>query len=239
MSTRYGPLGRSVPPDFAHVDKYPLRALAAVDQPTRVPVVIGVGWYTTADNPILDRTDGAYWIGRQGGIGTVRGGHAVCLEPRRARRDLIGWWRFYNQGTEGACEGFAHARMLSILYRSRFDGFGIYDAARVIDGDPNEEGTTNRSALEALRTQGACVRKGLAARDAGTDRPIDPLHGVAAYRWALTADEVLAALGTPELDYVTLLNSWGTIYPRRVRMPAVMLDRLLAEQGEAGVVTPR
>jgi len=44
--------------------------------------------------------------------------------------------------------------------------------------------------------------------------------GIAAFRWATKVDEVLAALGTPDSDFVTLLNSWGKGYPHETRMPA-------------------
>ncbi len=64
-------------------------------------------------------------------------------------------------------------------------------------------------------------------------------EGISENRWARRVEDVLQALGTPERDYVTLLNSWGKEYPHLVRMPAEVLDRLLREDGEAGLVTDR
>src|SRR5690242_6882289 len=39
-------LGRFVPDDWRHVERYPLTALSEADRPTRAPVVIGVNWYS-------------------------------------------------------------------------------------------------------------------------------------------------------------------------------------------------
>src|SRR5215212_4104686 len=44
-------LGRFIPDDWEHVERYPLTALSAEEQPARVPVVIGVNWYSEFDNP--------------------------------------------------------------------------------------------------------------------------------------------------------------------------------------------
>jgi hypothetical protein len=62
-------------------------------------------------------------------------------------------------------------------------------------------------------------------------------EGISANRWATNAGQVLEALGTPTRDYVEILNSWGLDFPHRVRMPAEVLQRLLDEDGEAGIVT--
>src|SRR6266511_2692525 len=39
-------LGRFIPDDWQHVERYPLSALTDEDRPTNSPVVIGVNWYT-------------------------------------------------------------------------------------------------------------------------------------------------------------------------------------------------
>ena len=231
------PLGRAIPPDFHHVEKYALNALDTAARPKRVPVAVGSNWYTGMDTPQL-ASDGTYWIGKSR-MGTVRGGHCYCLEPAgRSERDESSWWAFYDQGQEGACEGFGHSRMMSLLNRKRYDAFWLYDQARILDGQPSEEGTTNRAALEVLRTRGHVV---VHARQNTADRHGTPdlAEGISAYRWAITVDEILTALGTPTADHVVLLNSWGTQWPHRVSMPATTLERLMREQGEAGVVTDK
>lgn len=229
-------LGRLIPPDFEHVAKFPLTELPT--PPTQVPVAIGVNWYTNFDAPI--EADGLYTI-RAGSLGTIRGGHCVCLEPAPvAEEDLPQrWWSFYNQGAEGACEGFGHARMQSLTHRLTFDAFWLYHQAQAIDGITGKhEGTTNRAALEVLRTKGLRLASGAVAADNGAIGAGNLAYGIKAYRWATSADDILAVLGTPQLDYVTVLNSWGKQdYPHRVRMPATVLDRLLREGGEAGVAT--
>jgi hypothetical protein len=95
-------LGRRVPRDFTHVEKYPLR-IAAVRTPA--PVTAGVNWYSDFDHPIKDK-DGKYWIGKNpDNIGSIRGGHCVCI-PFLTSRDLTSWYHYYDQGSEGACVGF-------------------------------------------------------------------------------------------------------------------------------------
>ena len=72
------PLGRRAPTDWRHYEKYPLTAATTPATPT--PVAIGVNWYTDFDNPV--KKGSRYWIGldpKQ--LGSVRGGHCVCLEP--------------------------------------------------------------------------------------------------------------------------------------------------------------
>src|SRR5262249_26468429 len=108
-----GKLGRREPRTWDHVDKYPLGALASAAQPTRVPVVLGINWYTNFDSPVKDGL--TYWIGR-GDLGTVRGGHAICARPWGVT-DGAPWWDFYDQGSEGACVGFSASRMMTLLNR--------------------------------------------------------------------------------------------------------------------------
>lgn len=228
------PLGRRVPQDFSHVDKYPLSALSAADQPKRVPVVIGVSWYTNFDTPV--KFSNVYWIGR-GDLGTVRGGHAVTLKPR-GTTDPPAWWGYYNQGREGACVGFAASRMMSMLNRKRYDASWLWNEAKRIDawadtnpGDDN--GTSVRAACDILRDRGH--RRNWA----GKSYPESANEGISVNRWATSIDEVLSALGTPELDYVEVLNSWGRAYPHRVRLPTSTLERLLHENGEIALVVDR
>jgi len=74
----------------------------------------------------------------------------------------------------------------------------------------------------------------------GKDLPVSASEGIDAYRWATSAVQVAQTLGTPDAEYVTILNSWGRDgYPHRVRLPLGVLDRLIRENGEAGIVTDR
>src|ERR1017187_8854331 len=116
------PLGRLTPPDFNHVLTHPLSAVAVT---TPTPVVLGINWYEGFDTPVKG-TDGKFRIKISG---SVRGGHCICVEPQQPI-DHLGWQTFYNQGTEGACEGFGHSRAMSLLTGKTFDAFWLYDDAR-------------------------------------------------------------------------------------------------------------
>jgi hypothetical protein len=227
-----GPLGRVVPPDWQHVENFPLTAATFPTRPT--PVVIGVNWYHEFDNPQQDR-QGHYWVARDGHVTTVRGGHCVCLKPR-GTTDPDAWWSYYDQGAEGACVGFGVSRLASQLNRKIYDAFWLYHEAQKVDERPGEdyEGTTVRAGLDILRKRGhRVVTNGVAARP-------DVAEGIIANRWAHSIDEVLQVLGYDGLDYVDVLNSWGREgYPHLVRMPAGVLDRLRDEEGELGLVTDR
>lgn len=233
-------LGRLKPPDWQHVEKYPLTALAADQRPAHVPVSIGVNWYTAFDSPI-EQPDGSYRLpdvakGEQ--LGTVRGGHCVCLRPP-ALSDPDGCWQRYNQGQEGACEGFGHARVFSLLYGGLFDAFWLYDDARRAEGTfPSGEGSTNRAVLQALVKWGVHTSHDPSQRDPWRTNAPGRFPIVKTYRWATTATDVLAVLGATAGDAI-LLNSWGTEYPRQVLLPGATLDRLLREEGEADVITEK
>lgn len=239
-----GPLGRLEPPDWAHVDKYPVRALASEARPTGVPVVMGVNWYDAFDVPRRHGRGGSWWVGRST-LGSIRGGHAVVLVPP-ALTEPYGWWTWYDQVSEGICVAEAVSRCQALLNRERYQPRPLYDVAQGIDewpgASPDYEGTSVRAGLDVARTLGLVrtirgerhhVRKGQVTREP------DPASGISANRWALTVDEVLEALGTPDADYVEMANSWGRGYPRRVRVPAEVLARLLGEHGEFGIVTDR
>ena len=234
-------LGRLPPTDWEHVSKYPLRALPVGEQPVTVPVVIGVNWYSAFDSPTRDGT--RWWIGRDGNLGHVRGGHAVCLEPA-GRRDLASWYAWHDQVSEGICVSEAWVRCMAILNRKRYQPRPLYDQAQVLDEWPGEayEGTSVRAGADVARELGMIpARRGEAhhVNRGAVARSFVAAEGIQANRWATSVDEVLAALGTPERDYVVLLNSWGLDYPHRTRVPADVLARLLAEDGELAIPTDR
>jgi hypothetical protein len=255
MSNR--PLGRRVPSDFRHYERFPLTAETTPDKP--VPVVLGVNWYDNFDRPEKD-SNGRYWIGRSTSLGSVRGGHCVCLEPGdpstgTTEQDTNGWWDFYDQGQEGACVGFGSSRMMSLLNRKRYFARWLWDQAKVIDEWPetkpgDDNGTSVRAAFEVLRTRGHVPWK--ASYQPMNDSPGDAYarsglrgveaDGVSAYRWAKTTDEVMAALKSPaaqRMGAVRVLNSWGSGWPHRVWLPLEVVQRLIDEDGEAGIAVDR
>lgn len=243
-----GPLGLIKPPDQAHIEKYPLKALAGTG-PVDVPVTLGVNWYDTFDEPreLASSSEGTSWhlpdVEKGESLGSIRGGHSFCLEPMGAvKLNKESLRTFYNQGVEGACVGFGHARAQSIMRGYRlFDAFWLYDEARKTEGTfPNGEGSTCRAAMKVLQTIGLREQKGqtVCTRDVG-DGPVDPKLGISVFRWATTADEVLTALARPKAQAVPFTNNWGDGYPLTVWMPVATLDRLLKEEGEADIVTDR
>jgi hypothetical protein len=246
------PLGRMTPLDFDHVDLFPLTAETAPAEPR--PAVIGVNWYTDFDTPI--RKDGAYWIGLNAKkLGTVRGGHCVAIEANgHPIADRGAWWGFYNQGREGACVGFGCSRMMSLLNGREYFARWLWDRAKATDeyGDEtqpgDDNGTSVRAALRILRKEGHVPWREDLSRLNSNDAPAvrerdtikgTPADGITAYRWARSTDDFLHVTGWQDRGYVEILNSWGTDYPRVVRMPAATLDRLRTEDGELGIVTDR
>jgi hypothetical protein len=234
-----GPLGRRVPTDWQHVERFPLTAATTPSKP--VPVTIGVNWYSNFDDPVKD-SRGRWWIGR-GDLGTVRGGHCVCLEPGdpaigMGEQDTDAWYGFYDQGQEGACVGFGSSRMMSLLNRKRYDARWLWNQAKRIDEWPDtnpgdDNGTSVRAAMDILRTRGHVI--------AGKDAVLEA-EGIAANRWASTVSQVMSALMSPaneRMGAVRILNSWGRSYPHRVWMPFETLQRLLDEDGEATLVVDR
>lgn len=229
-------LGRRVPTDWEHIERYPLRTLVAEAQPTDVPMAIGVNWYAEFDRPVKG-TDGRWRVAANGKLTKIRGGHCLCLPPARYV-EPDSWRIYYDQGTEGACVGFGASRMMSLLNRYRYDARWLYRQAQLVDewtDTPPEEGTSVRAALDILRNVGH-------RRVRGVRRPVaepNPTDGIAANRWALSMDEVLTALGRQRQQEVPWLNSWGRKYPRAVWVPVDVHARLLAEDGEYGVVVDR
>ncbi len=244
-------LGRFIPDDWAHVDKYPLTTLPVTERPTRRPVVIGVNWYSEFDEPELDEETGEYFVAR-GGAGSltrIRGGHCVCLEPG-GEPDPEAWWDFYDQGAEGACVGFGWSRCMSILNGELYVARWLWDRSKEIDqwpdtnpGDGN--GTSVRSAGDVLAKSGHVDWSDEHADDDHTERDdYRPAadNGITRFRWARSVDEVHAVLGNAradELGAVPFLNSWGRNYPHRTWMPDDVLDRLMQEEGEIAIPTDR
>src|SRR3954469_11413808 len=221
------PLGRRAPTDWRHVERHPLTAATAPTKP--VPVAIGVNWYSAFDRPEKD-SRGRWWIGR-GDLGSVRGGHCVCLEPGdpnvpggTTEQDIPSWYDFYDQGREGACVGFGSSRMMSLLNRKRYDARWLWNRAKEVDewadtnpGDDN--GTSVRAAMDILRAEGHKLMNG--------NSQVKPAEGISANRWATRVEEIMDALKWPpseRMGAVRVLNSWGRGYPHRVWMPLETLQ---------------
>lgn len=232
-----GHLGRVEPTDEERAQRWQLAALEESLRPKHVPVVIGINWYSAFDEPTRDG-DGAWWIG-EGPLGSVRGGHAICVEPfpdpsqKGNGLDKTAWHTFYDQKATPHCVGFSLSRMMSMLNRERYDGDWLYDQCKKIDGIPDVDGTFVHTGCKVLQ------KKGPMQVVKGKDTKAIPGDGISAYRFGAT-QELLAALGDPNAQYVTLLNSWGKSYPERVRLSVHVLDRLIVgDGGEGMVVTDR
>lgn len=238
-----GALGHQSAPDQNHVLKYPL-LLGALTKP--VPVALGINWYTALDKP-TQRADRSWHfpdVSKGESLGSIRGGHCVCLVPMGGVSQLAAnprWWKFYDQGPEGACDPFAHCKAQSFLRGGTYDGFWLYDETRKLEGTyPSGEGTTGRSVCQVLQTTGLRTQSApVASHDLALDGPVNPALGIKSYRWATTADEVCAALGRAGAQAVPVSNNWGEAAPVVTWLPVATLARLLQEEGEADIPTDR
>lgn len=208
------------------------------------PVVIGVDWFPEFDEPEQD-SQGHWWIARNG-IGArsqPRGGHSVALKPKGVL-DTSFWYRLYDQGEEGICVAEAGSRMSSLNNRRSYQPQWLYDRCKEYDGEPGQmNGTYVNSAFNVLRSKGHVRRKlgepqGLTSGQYDNRTPV-VADGISAFRWVRSIDDALDVLGYGGLDYVDILNSWGTYYPHLVRMPADVLEVLWYRDGEIGVATDR
>lgn len=228
-------LGRRAPSDWKHVERYPLTAATLPVGP--MPVVLGINWYAGFEkNRLTQDLLGRWWIPSTN-LGSVLGGHAICVKPA-VLTDPTEWWDFYDQGFEGSCVGFSESRAKSLVDRTRYGGRWLYKEAQKIDEWPGEsyEGTSVRAGLEVMRTQG---HRRLIGGELQTLRSTD---GISAYRWASSVDEIHSIIKMPladSLGAVPLLQSWGRYYPHIVWLPDSVLDRLLREDGEAATFTDR
>lgn len=131
----------------------------------------------------------------------------------------------HDQGTEGACVGFAASMMMAIRnelqardarmkpYVHWYNCMWLYREAQRVDEWPGEnyEGTSVRAAMDVLRTLGH-VRIGRRKIEA----PAAIAEGISENRWATTVDEIRACIadGMP----VTLGINWYSSFdePRKV-----------------------
>lgn len=130
--------------------------------------------------------------------------HPLTAAPPNTEKGLglPWWWKQHDQGQQGACVGFGCSAMMSITNHRqrllasgrdvtyRYEARWLYHEAQAIDeyeDTPPEEGTSVRAGCEILRSVGH--------RRVQRQTPApDPSHGIAAYRWATTVDEIRAAI---------------------------------------------
>ncbi len=118
----------------------------------------------------------------------------------------------YDQGSEGACVGFALSWAMSILNRRFYDAFALYKEAQRVDGWPGEDysGTSVRAGCDVLRDRGHKVLH----RHAHT-HDWDPAHGIIENRWCSSIDQVRTCIadGVP----VVIGSNWYESMGRPVK----------------------
>jgi hypothetical protein len=238
---RPGGLGRRVPTDFEHVEKYPLKAVGP--EAAFGPAVWGINWYSDFDRP-TQKSSGSevgdeyeYWIGEDvNNLGYNQGGHAIA-EPYYGAGDLVKWYEWYDQGYAPHCVGYSLSRAMSWLNRRFYDADWLYYEAQKVDEWDGEDydGTSVRGGCRILNTVGH--RRIFD----GETLNANVQHGIAAYRWITDVNEVLDVVGgiQKERGAITWRNSWGRSYPQKVWLPAETAQRLLDEDGELAVFTDR
>lgn len=237
-----------LPTDKPYASKHPVSALAVVP---RVPVALAVNWYTNFDAPVAVQFGSLtrYFVGQSSRLGSIRGGHCVCAKSGNYS-DLLSWWDFYNQFSEGACVGEGASRMMSLLNRKRYDARWLWDMAKAsdewADTNPGDSGGTSLdAAMQVLLGRGHVPWKaeyaGRTWQQRDTEMP-SIVEGVASYKWATSVDDVRSVLQSTlndQLQAVPFLNSWGRDYPHITWMPYWVLARLLSEYGDAALVIDR
>lgn len=242
-------LDRVPSPTDAHIRKYPLTAeLAAASDNS---MVIGVNWYSNFDDPaptIIGRHK--WFVIGQGDLGSMRGGHSVCLPNYRAH-DSVGWWQYYDQGNEGRCVEFASCRERTLANRRRYDITSRYaywwmqandpwDGGSYPGAAPQYEGTSVDAAMQYMAKIGP-VRSAPKGATIPYERATPTqADGIGTYRWATNWNDVRLALSVPDdVPGVPLLNSWGKDYPHEVLLLDAAGERLLREDGEFAIVTDK
>jgi hypothetical protein len=114
----------------------------------------------------------------------------------------------YDQGSEGACVGFACSWAMSFLNRRFYDARWLYKTAQIIDewDGENYSGTSVRAGMDVLRETGH--RRIIGERTL----PIQPTHGIQSNYWTSNVDGVRTAIaaGVP----VVLGVDWMSAFDR-------------------------
>lgn len=149
------------------------------------------------------------------------------------------WWKQHDQGVEGSCVGFGSSAMMSITnhYQRlkstgqdityRYDARFLYTEAQAVDEwpeTPPEEGTSVRASCQILHQSGhKRVQNGVVGEQLLA-------HGISAYRWATTLDEIRAAI------YAGLAVSIGVNWYSNFDNPVIYNGERWIGRGNLGFV---
>ena len=254
-------LGRLIPLDWKHVEKYPFSALSPLPVGTVEKVLMLPSWQ---------------WSHNQGSTGSCVG-HGVSMERAitNTRQNIL------------AHLPWPRVRRYNPLFVWN-EAKKIDEWSDTNPGDNN--GTSVRAGYDVARTRGLARVRGMRLDSfdhpySVRERAVDINEGILATRWAVSVDEIRSAIydGIPvtiginwyeEFDHpyrlgrdwflpkpldlgsirgghcvvlygasderqaFKLKNSWGKAYPL-VWLPYVVMERLLNEQAEAALVTDK
>lgn len=102
----------------------------------------------------------------------------------------------YDQGIQGSCVGFSLSWMMSILNRQKYDARELYLRAQLVDewdDTPPGEGSSVNAGCKVLHGEGHW-RVQHSRWWARAKALLGLEHGIAAYRWATSVDDVRAAI---------------------------------------------
>jgi hypothetical protein len=224
MNPTHELLGRLVPPDFEHVEKYNARTIAA---PSPTNVVFGINWYDSFFTPKL--IDGKSVIASGRNWGRVAGGHAIRA-LRKGYVEANGVSVEYDQRKTPRCVGYSSSAELNDMTGLDVDPDQTYRDAQALDSIPgtNYDGTELRAAFDAFRKLGPALKtKG---------GPIKRGPKIAGYYWCTSEAEVSRTLGYGDGDdFKALHQTWhASGYPDVIWLPRSAVPRLLRENGECG-----
>ncbi len=154
-------LGRFIPDDWRHVERYPLSALSDDDRPTRAPVVIGVNWYSAFDTPEQDEASVSSSSRRPASRSSADPRRAPCASSRGA---ALGYRRLVRVLRPGPRRRLRRVRLVALhvdLQRQRVRRPPqLWDSAKKRDEWPREtspgddSSTSVRAAAEVLAEAG-------------------------------------------------------------------------------------
>lgn len=98
----------------------------------------------------------------------------------------------YNQGQTPKCVAYSISRIMNRFNQYAFDAPWLYDQCKLIDGWPNEDGTSARYAADVLRRHGHWRTISGKPVKAGPKLA----HGISGNRWATSVDAIRTVLAT-------------------------------------------
>lgn len=256
MTTHLRPLGRVAPPDWGHVDKYRLAAIA----PLHVEVTLRLpSWVATHDQGSEGSCVGHGTAMERSITNTGQNMLARILKPE-VRYDPIDIWNEakaidVDPGTNPGDDYGTTVRAGYDVMRQR--GPRRVSSMRLVNGVPTPKGEkapslkdgceVNRWATSVDEIR-ACIARGQPVTIgvnwySNFDTPAYHPEGY----WIAKGGSLGRVRGghcvcvygaSDKLQAVRIVNSWGSAYPQ-VWLPYNVMDRLLTEEGEATVVTDR